>query len=324
MARSSETTGDELPYNMAPLSSRPFPSYCAGLWVYHLRRRTGDRETLRFMDEIQRSTLKLAGRNALVTGAGRGIGREVAIGLAREGANVALVARTEAELQVTASKLEATGRRALVLPGDLGSRDDVHDLIAEVEDVLGPVGVLVNNAAAPGPYGSLWDVDPVAWEHHLRLNLTMPYRLCAAVLPAMIKNGWGRIVNVSSGASLIPTEGLGAYSVAKAGLNMLTKQLAAELTDHPGVSVVAFNPGPVDTAIQVAMRSQPEAAVGPRSFRSFQWLLVTARLQAVQRPARVIVALASALTTELSGQYLDFRGEFAAAIHAADTHSRSL
>jgi NAD(P)-dependent dehydrogenase (short-subunit alcohol dehydrogenase family) len=269
------------------------------------------------MNEVPPPTRRLAGRNALVTGASRGIGREVALRLALEGADVALVARTAAELQDTAAKLEATGQRALVLPIDIASLDDVRDLITKVEDHLGPVAVLINNAAAPGPWGSLWEVDPAAWELYLRLNLSMPYRFCAAVLPAMINYGWGRIVNVSSSAALVPTEGLGAYSVAKAGLNMLTKQLAAELTDYPGVSVVAFNPGSVDTGLHVAARSQPEAAVGRRSFRTFRWLLETGRLQPVERPARVIVALASMPSTELSGQYVDFSGEFAAAVHAA-------
>jgi NAD(P)-dependent dehydrogenase (short-subunit alcohol dehydrogenase family) len=242
---------------------------------------------------------------ALVTGAGRGIGREVAIALAARGAQPLLVARTAEELEQVAAQ---TGGTALV--ADLSTEAGIDEVVAHLGDR--DVSILINNAGAAGPYGVSWELDPQAWERRLHLNLTAPFRLSAAVIPGMLAAGHGRIVNVTSNAALAPLERVGPYSVSKAGLNMLTRQLAAELGTDCGVSVVAFAPGPAETSTYAELAAQPASLVGARGYERFQTMVASGRLGAPDRPARVIAALAFETTTKLSGCCVDIGDPYAA------------
>ncbi|WP_326569059.1 SDR family oxidoreductase [Amycolatopsis rhabdoformis] len=190
----------------------------------------------------------LRGRTALVTGAGRGLGRALALGLAERGAEVVLVARSEAELAHTAEL--ATGATR-VLATDLGDPAQVAALLHRV----GPVDVLVNNAAVTSPVGATAEVDPAEFAAAIAINLTAPVTLTLGVLPGMLARGWGRVVNVSSGVTAHPGALVGgnAYTTTKAALEAHSHNLAAELAGS-GVTVNVYQPGMVDTAMQAAVR----------------------------------------------------------------------
>jgi NAD(P)-dependent dehydrogenase (short-subunit alcohol dehydrogenase family) len=182
-------------------------------------------------------------RTCLVTGAGRGIGRAVAIRLAAAGHRVALVARSADELAGTARACGRAG--SLVVPEDLlapGAVDRVYD---RVQAELGPVQVLVANAGAgySAPLAKTSDED---WQHMLDLNLTMPFRCVRRAVPAMVTAGWGRVVVVASAAGRRGDPYISAYAAAKHGVLGLVRAAAAELA-RTGVTVNAVCPGYVDT-----------------------------------------------------------------------------
>lgn len=180
-------------------------------------------------------------RTCLVTGAGRGIGRTIAIRLANAGHRVALTARTEAELGQTAA---ACGG-ALAVPLDLTAPGAVDELFARTEAVLGPVEVLVANAGV-APSAPLARTTDEQWQRSLDLNLTAPFRCLRRAVPAMTAAGWGRIVVIGSTASRVGAPYIAAYAAAKHGVLGLVRSAAAELV-RTGVTVNAVCPAYVDT-----------------------------------------------------------------------------
>jgi len=212
-----------------------------------------------------------AGRVALVTGAGRGIGRAVAFQLAARGAQVALLARSADQLTETAATVRAHGGSAFVVPVDLGDPDAVTEAVARAVRELGAVDLLVNNAAVVQPAGPTVMTDPEAWARAWAVNVDAPVRLTLALVPSMRDRGWGRIVNVSSGIVDRPGAmiGLNAYAATKAALEAHTLNLAAELAGS-GVTVNVYRPGSVDTVMQAWFRAQPPDDIGAGLQRHFQ------------------------------------------------------
>jgi NAD(P)-dependent dehydrogenase (short-subunit alcohol dehydrogenase family) len=191
--------------------------------------------------------VRLAGRVALVTGGGRGIGRAVALALAREGADVAVAARTGVEVEAVAAEVRALGRRAAALTGDVADRAQVDAVAAGAAAALGPVGILVNNAGM-AVAARLADIDDALWERHLAVNLSAAFYLTRAVLPAMVAAGWGRVINVASSAARQGYPYVAAYVAAKHGLLGLTRAVAMEVAGA-GVTVNAVCPGYAATAL---------------------------------------------------------------------------
>jgi 3-oxoacyl-[acyl-carrier protein] reductase len=191
---------------------------------------------------------KLKGKIALVTGASQGIGREIALGLAREGTDVAVTARSAAELDSLHAEIQAMGRRATRIVADLERRESVDLILNQTIQELGSVDILVNNAAI----GSSADPRPAIafdddfWDRMLFINLTIPYLFCKKALPAMIQRHWGRVINIASIASRRGTMHGCSYSASKHGLLGLTRTLALE-TARDGVTVNAVLPGPTRT-----------------------------------------------------------------------------
>jgi NAD(P)-dependent dehydrogenase (short-subunit alcohol dehydrogenase family) len=216
-------------------------------------------------------TTLLTGRTALVTGAGRGIGRAVALGLAEAGVTVALVARSRDELAETADQVKEMGGDALVVPADLGDPLQVASIIELTTGELGPVGILINNAAVVWPLGPSVQVKPAEWGAALQVNAVAPAVLTFALLPAMLEAKWGRIVNVSSGIAARPGAmvGMNAYATSKAALEAHNLNLAAELS-CTGVTVNAFRPGSVDTAMQAWIRAQDPTKIGAALHERFE------------------------------------------------------
>jgi NAD(P)-dependent dehydrogenase (short-subunit alcohol dehydrogenase family) len=197
-----------------------------------------------------------ASRVALVTGAGRGIGRATALALAGHGFAVALAARTEAELSTVAAEIAAAGGRALVVPADVTDEASVAALVTRVLDAYSRLDVLVN-AAGGGAFASVAETSLAEWEQQLRVNLTGTFLACRAALPIMLSQGRGDIVNVLSVASRVVFPGAAAYCASKWGALGFTRVLAEEVR-RQGVRVTAHCPGSVDTPFWDKIPAPPD------------------------------------------------------------------
>ena len=183
-----------------------------------------------------RLRVDLSGQVALVTGGGRGLGPVIARELAAAGAAVAVMARSENELANTVATIVAAGGRAIAVRADVTDRAAVDAAVQEAERGLGPVDLLVNNAAQARALGEVWQVDPEEWWRDVEVNVRGPFLCARAVLPGMVTRQRGRIINVTSGAGARPGPGMSGYAVSKAGLMRLSDSLAAEVAGS-GVSV---------------------------------------------------------------------------------------
>ena len=230
------------------------------------------------------------GRVALVTGAGRGIGRAIALGLATDGAAVALVSRTEAELNAVAAEVRGQGGTALAVAADVGDTDQIRELVSRVRTELGPVEILINNAAVVWPLGPSATIDPADWEQAAQINVIGPVTLSLAVLPPMIERSWGRIANISSGVAANPAAMIGAnaYTATKTALEAHTLNLSGELAGT-GVTVNVFRPGTVDTAMQGWIRKQDPGRIGTALHERFITMQQSGTLITPQRSASVLL-----------------------------------
>jgi len=199
--------------------------------------------------------LKLAGQVALVTGAGRGIGRAIAATLAREGAAVALAARSAAELEAVAREIEQGGGRALAMPTDVRHEGAVEALARRVLGEWQRVDVLVN-AAGVAAFAPVTDSKLDDWDQMLAVNLRGAVLCCRAVLPAMTARRRGTIINVGSVVTSRSLTGSAAYTASKYGLLGFSRVLAEEMRPH-GVRVGVLSAGATDTPLWDAMPAAP-------------------------------------------------------------------
>ena len=195
---------------------------------------------------------------AVVTGAGRGIGREIALTLAREGADVALAARDEAALEETRTLVEEIGRQALVSITDISDAASVDTSARRILEHFGHVDLLVNNSGVGGPSAALWETDPADWESTFAVNVTGTFLCCRAFLPSMIERRSGAVVIIGSMTGKRPLWGRSPYAASKTALIGLTRTLAVE-TGPYGVRVNLISPGAVEgERIEWMMRKQAE------------------------------------------------------------------
>src|SRR5215203_3176385 len=181
----------------------------------------------------------------MVTGASSGLGRATAVALARAGADVALLARSEEDLEEVAAEVESSGRHALALPVDLAREDRISDAVRRTIDTFARVDVLVNAAGTDVP-GPVADLDVEGWDRTLAVNLRAPFLLSKAVFPYMREAGGGTIVNISSVAGKKGWANASAYCASKFGLTGFTQALADEGREH-GIRAIVLYPGAMAT-----------------------------------------------------------------------------
>lgn len=244
----------------------------------------------------------LNGQVALVTGGGRGIGRSIAQALARAGAHVAVAARTTEQLDETVALVRNEGGQAISLTLDVTDRKGVEQTVSETIRRLGPIDLLVNNAAITGAEAPIWEEDADAWWRVQEVNVRGPFLCARAVLPGMIERKRGRIINVGSGAGGWPSFA-SAYPVSKAALFRLTDCLAAMAGPY-GVSVFAISPGLVHTAMADGMQMFKDV---PES----EWI-------PAERAGELCVTLATGKADRLSGRYLHVKMDIDEMVQRAD------
>jgi NAD(P)-dependent dehydrogenase (short-subunit alcohol dehydrogenase family) len=251
--------------------------------------------------------MRLAGKVAVVTGAGRGIGRAIALAYASEGARVALAARSEESLREVAEAIAASGGAAIPVVTDLRVAEQVEQLAATVEAELGPVDVLVNNSGIAGPTAVLWKIEPAQWEETLQVNLTGVYLCCRAFLADMVSRRSGSIVVVGSMTGKRPLYGRTPYAASKAGLIGLVRTLALEAGEHD-IRVNLISPGAVaGPRIESVIEAQAQARgtsieIARQAFLAGSPLR---RLVEAEHVARAAVFLASDESVSITGEDLN-------------------
>ena len=255
------------------------------------------------------SLAHLAGKRALVTGAGRGIGRACALALAREGADLALCARSTAELEAVAVVVHETGRRAQCIVADLSKPKACAQVVATCEGELGTIDILVNNAGV-APSAALADTTDELWDSCFAINLKAPFLLTRLLAAGMKARGYGRIVNIASTAALKGYAYTSAYVASKHALLGLTRATSRELVAH-GVTVNAVCPGFADTAIAAAAVTNIVEKTG-RSVAEAQKALTSEgplkRLVKPEEVAQAVLLFCGPNSDALSGQALCVSG----------------
>jgi NAD(P)-dependent dehydrogenase (short-subunit alcohol dehydrogenase family) len=236
--------------------------------------------------------MKLADKVAIVTGAGRGIGRATALALAREGAAVTLTARTQAEIESVADELAALGAQALPVAGDIASESDVGEMVDRTLANFDRIDILVNNAGTGIPFKSVVDFPLDTWNEILAINLTGAFLCAKAVLPVMMRQHSGKIVNVASIGGRMGVAGNSAYCAAKAGLINFGACLAAEVKSF-GIDVNTVCPSGTDTRLI--------HDIGRGKGRT--------NLSTPEEIANVILFLASPDSSALTGTVIDAYGQ---------------
>jgi NAD(P)-dependent dehydrogenase (short-subunit alcohol dehydrogenase family) len=242
---------------------------------------------------------KLDGSVALITGGGRGIGQAIAMAYAEAGAKLTLAARTDAELQETAQRItERFGTDVLTVIADVTSRRQVDNAVASTLDRYGAIDVMVNNAGNIGPVGRLWENDPDDWARTINVHLLGVYFGCRAVIPIMLEQGSGRIVNMSG----VGGPNVTAYDAAKVAIVNLTENLALELADT-AITVNAISPGSIHTRMWEETRDLAKE-IGDTAMYERGVQVTSGEGASIERAAALAVFLGSYDCGTLSGRLI--------------------
>ncbi len=222
----------------------------------------------------------LKGKSALITGAGKGIGRAIAMALANEGVNVGLVARTTSQLEEVAEEVKRMGVKAAVATADVTDMQSVNEAVKQIGASLGPIDILINNAGT-AKFGKFLELDPADWENIIRVNLMGVYYVTRAVLPEMIERQTGDIINISSTAGQRGAPVTSAYSASKFAVNGLSESLMQEVRKH-NIRVSTLTPSTVATDLAIELKltdGNPERVMQPEDFAE----LIVAQLKLNRR-----------------------------------------
>ena len=247
---------------------------------------------------------RLAGEAAIVTGAGRGFGKAIALGLAAEGATVTVMARSKDQLDVVAREIEEAGGRALAAAGDVTKREDVERVVAAAEKKFGPTSVLVNNAGVTGPFGPVWVMDPDAWWKAQEVMVRGTLLFMHAVMPGMVERRKGSVINVASLGGQWFTPNVSCYGIGKMGQIRLSELAAAE-AKGTGVCVYVLEPGTVIT-------DMAETTIGAEDAKRWVPQMVEYLKQLKQNgdPAPGLARCAEMCVQLASGRYAALAGRF--------------
>ncbi len=248
--------------------------------------------------------MDLTGQVALVTGGSRGLGRAFAQALAAAGAQVAITGRSSGELRQTAQDISTQTSQVLAIQADVTDSSAAPQVIATVEQQLGPITLLVNNAGQLRAVGRIDVVDPDAWWNEIEVNLRGSFLYARAVLPGMRARHAGRIINVASaaGTGVIPKGS--AYGVSKTALIRLSETLAHE-TVADGIRVFAINPGTVRTPMNDYMHDSPDVtATFPEIQQWFRTVYAEGQDVPIEHSVQLVLRLAAGDADELSGYYV--------------------
>lgn len=258
---------------------------------------------------VQSDKLPLAGKRAVVTGAGRGIGHSIALAFAEAGADVAVTARTASEIDLLVAQIQATGRKSLGVSCDVTDSEQVQHMATTVIKELGGVDILVNNAGNAGSHKFLNHSDDL-WHRMLAVNLTSVYYVSKAFVPTLINQHAGRIINIASIASRVGGQYIAAYTAAKHGVLGLTRALAVELLPN-NITVNAICPGYVNTPMTDASINNIVARTGMTEEQARAALEKTSpqrRLIETDEIAAIAVFLAQESSKGITGQAINIDG----------------
>ena len=244
---------------------------------------------------------------AVITGAGRGIGRAIALAYAAEGADLVLAARSVEALHETREMVEAQGRRALVVPTDLREEESVRNLAEQALAHFGHVDILVNNSGIAGPTTPLWQLAPADWDETFAVNVRGVYLCCRAFLPSMIERRSGSIVIIGSMTGKRPLYGRTPYAASKLALVGLARTLAWEVGPY-NVRVNVISPGPIEgERIEMVIRKQAEVrGISVEEARQqFTGSSPLGRLIPAQDVAEAAVYLGSDRSASITGEDLN-------------------
>ena len=251
----------------------------------------------------------LSGKRAVVTGAGRGIGRSIALALAQAGADVAVTARTSSEIEQLVAELQAFGSRGLAIPCDVTDSEQVKSMATTFIESLGGIDILVNNAGNAGSHKFSNHPDEL-WHRMLSINLTSVYYVTKAFVPSLIEQRYGRIINIASIASRVGGSYIAAYTAAKHGVLGLTRALAVELMPY-NITVNAICPGYVNTPMTDGNVTNIAARTGMSESKAREALQNTSPQKRLIEPdevAAIAIFLAQDMNRGITGQAINIDG----------------
>jgi NAD(P)-dependent dehydrogenase (short-subunit alcohol dehydrogenase family) len=246
--------------------------------------------------------MRLMEKAAFITGGGRGLGRSIALAMAREGVHVMIMSRSAKELHEVVSLIRASGGEGHYCEGDVSNPEDVSWGVEQAAKEYGGLDILVNNAAVIGPARFLEDTDEAAWQKTVTTNLYGAFLCCRAAGLVMKERGSGKIINISSGLGQMPFPRFCAYAVTKAGLIQMTRSLAEEWRPM-NIQVNAIDPGVMDTGMQEGVRDLGPAVLGQEFHAHFVEYKERGLLKDPERVATLAVYLASHSSNHLSGRF---------------------